>query len=1095
MKLDCLFAVCLLLAAATVPGAATANEPPLADAGLDQTVTRGTTVYLDAGGSRDPDGAIEQYDWTITAESGDVTNQTPRCASCQQTRFQARDTGTYRVTLSVTDDDGATATDALFVTVEPGAPPSVSLAGPGRTTTGEPARFTADVESGAAPLDRLVWTVDGVRVGTQPASGAANTSTRSVRFPTTGTHTVSVAAVDDDGLRDTETRSISVEPWTAPTDSTTSGSSGSGGATGTTPDVDGPQVLTGHGALTGNYDLTDGASGAWMRDGERVGSGPSTSVSFSPGTHELYAATDRGVATFSDDTRTVVADPAPELSTVDVDDGSVVAVDAHATDEFGNLRAVTVRVDGETVETTTADRVGGRTVGDSLSTTTYLDSLEPGKHTVTVHARDGRGQTDVAVRRVDVPGPPEVVAAGFVEDGPIDQYHPRLNESRYTATYRVKVKLNGVEPSSLRAKVRYTTDDWKSAIDRIRTGAGQFLVFERQTYSDSVGSFSGSSTVFWKSEHPINRSGETREVTLAPPEIRVSTVNPQNDHSRRRGMVLDAGESFDPDGSRLDYYWSGVQGERRVPRVTLDSYNVAKLEIADQQDQISEMNDIITWFAPDLVEASIEEPGPFYPNETVPISVVSERYYLSKNTYYNLTSFDVRSAAGRVTDHELVEERPGQVDDPDPEAMSRWHRWTVEVPAKAFVDGDPSAASYPTAHPIVEYGVDLPEPEVYTPTRTELRDVSTSVEYRVERPQYTVRRTANENVRDSLLDEGYSVEDVSQTGHEYQLEEYVKTDDAEYEVNRNEFSERGRRGYFLELNPDWSAAGSTTRTNTWTTTEYEWRSSKSGQGTFTGETRREVVEEPVYRTEKKFRYTTTETYETTVTYEDTYTTTDTEIGYEKKCTAFGCQIYQTTVTETETHTVTRTKTVTRTRTVQETYWSSRPRRVSHEYTGDIRQVTVREPEYEDQYQFKVEESHSETYRVYLAEQRNLVEPAAYAWQPQNTVSSRIQAETAAKALDVRIASTTSVKEWTLKKGAGTEITTVDHPQQDWTILKTIGRGEATLIRHYVRENGKELSVTKQRKKSVTVEHVEHGSAPIEKIKDILTQMITEKYGQ
>jgi len=43
--------------------AADGNEPPLAEAGLDQTVDNGTTVYLDAGGSVDPDGSLAAVSW------------------------------------------------------------------------------------------------------------------------------------------------------------------------------------------------------------------------------------------------------------------------------------------------------------------------------------------------------------------------------------------------------------------------------------------------------------------------------------------------------------------------------------------------------------------------------------------------------------------------------------------------------------------------------------------------------------------------------------------------------------------------------------------------------------------------------------------------------------------------------------------------------------------------------------------------------------------------------------------------------------------------------------------------------------------------
>ena len=111
MELSYLLAGYLVLAAVATPGIAASNEAPLADAGLDQNVTRGTTVYLDGGGSRDPGGTVERYRWNVAAESGDVpSTTTTQCRDCQQTRFQAEATGTYRVTLDVTDDDGTTAT-------------------------------------------------------------------------------------------------------------------------------------------------------------------------------------------------------------------------------------------------------------------------------------------------------------------------------------------------------------------------------------------------------------------------------------------------------------------------------------------------------------------------------------------------------------------------------------------------------------------------------------------------------------------------------------------------------------------------------------------------------------------------------------------------------------------------------------------------------------------------------------------------------------------------------------------------------------------------------------------------------------------------
>jgi hypothetical protein len=97
VKADWLLAVLVLLAAATTPGIATSNEPPLADAGLDQTTTRGSTVYLDGGGSRDPDGVVSSYEWPVTTPAGTAT--TLDCGNCERSQFQATSVGTYEVTL------------------------------------------------------------------------------------------------------------------------------------------------------------------------------------------------------------------------------------------------------------------------------------------------------------------------------------------------------------------------------------------------------------------------------------------------------------------------------------------------------------------------------------------------------------------------------------------------------------------------------------------------------------------------------------------------------------------------------------------------------------------------------------------------------------------------------------------------------------------------------------------------------------------------------------------------------------------------------------------------------------------------------------
>ena len=100
----------------------TGNRRPIADAGPDQTVTDtddtgSESVTLDGSASSDPDGTISTYEWTegaaILGTSDIITYD-----------FAV---GTHTVTLTVTDNEGATDSDDVFITVDPApdtAPPT-----------------------------------------------------------------------------------------------------------------------------------------------------------------------------------------------------------------------------------------------------------------------------------------------------------------------------------------------------------------------------------------------------------------------------------------------------------------------------------------------------------------------------------------------------------------------------------------------------------------------------------------------------------------------------------------------------------------------------------------------------------------------------------------------------------------------------------------------------------------------------------------------------------------------------------------------------------------------------------------------------------
>jgi PKD repeat protein len=93
------------------------NQPPVANAGPDQTVQVGQSVNFSGSGSYDPDGSIVQYSWNF----GDGSTGTGVTTSHTYTT-----SGTYTVTLTVTDNMGATGTDTAIITVQ-SAPVTTSV--------------------------------------------------------------------------------------------------------------------------------------------------------------------------------------------------------------------------------------------------------------------------------------------------------------------------------------------------------------------------------------------------------------------------------------------------------------------------------------------------------------------------------------------------------------------------------------------------------------------------------------------------------------------------------------------------------------------------------------------------------------------------------------------------------------------------------------------------------------------------------------------------------------------------------------------------------------------------------------------------------
>jgi len=133
------------------------NTVPMANAGPDQSVSVGATVRLDGSRSRDEDGDILSYHWTVPA------GITLSSATDAQPQFTVNEAGTYRFILEVNDGKVDSAPDEVVITVtETAIENSAPVANAGPDQSGERGKnFTLDGGGSSDPEGNAltyVWT-------------------------------------------------------------------------------------------------------------------------------------------------------------------------------------------------------------------------------------------------------------------------------------------------------------------------------------------------------------------------------------------------------------------------------------------------------------------------------------------------------------------------------------------------------------------------------------------------------------------------------------------------------------------------------------------------------------------------------------------------------------------------------------------------------------------------------------------------------------------------------------------------------------------------------------------------------------------------
>ncbi|WP_405230232.1 PKD domain-containing protein [Lentisalinibacter sediminis] len=185
------------------------NEAPVADAGADQQVRGGDTVSLSGAGSSDSDGTINSYTWSQTAGTS-VTLQGASTASASFTAPNVAET--LEFTLTVRDNDGASASDAVAVTIEPNEAPTADAGGDQTVNEGSLVTLAG---SGTDP-DGTIASYSWVEVGgASIALSGADTATATFDAPDlalgdTLTVTFELTVTDNNGATDTAAATITV---------------------------------------------------------------------------------------------------------------------------------------------------------------------------------------------------------------------------------------------------------------------------------------------------------------------------------------------------------------------------------------------------------------------------------------------------------------------------------------------------------------------------------------------------------------------------------------------------------------------------------------------------------------------------------------------------------------------------------------------------------------------------------------------------------------------------------------------------------------------------------------------------------------------
>ncbi len=409
------------------------NESPTAEAGSNVKITEPTSSTTLSGSALDNDGVIMTYAWSQVSGPNTAVIQSAALASTLLTGLIP---GTYVFQLTVTDDDGATGTDVVTVTVlaAPNVLPQAN-AGPDKDIT---------LPTNSTTFNGLVQDIDGTIVSitwtkiSGPSGGAIASPTAAVTNITgllEGTYEYELAVADDDGGTGSDRVKIIVRAAIPPNKAPTANA-------GANVVLTLPANST---TLSGSGADTDGTISSYLWEkvsgptGGTIGSPSSASTTISSLVQGVYeyrlTVTDDDGATAIDLVQITVNGAANALPTVNAGSDQVITLPTSSV----TVTATAVDTDGTIASVVWSWQSGptNYTIASPSSLSTVINNLVSGVYKFQVRVTDNSGA--VATDDVQI----TVNAAAGVDNGNITftlatQSHVSAAITRYTDSAVVK---------------------------------------------------------------------------------------------------------------------------------------------------------------------------------------------------------------------------------------------------------------------------------------------------------------------------------------------------------------------------------------------------------------------------------------------------------------------------------------------------------------------------------------------------------------------------------------------------------------------------------------------------------------------------------